>query len=194
MSGPKQLRGTAVREKLIGVAAELFYAKGTRAVGIDEVIRESGMSKASLYRWFDGKDALVLAVLQRRDDLFWAQWDRIAEQYPAQPEQQLRAQLAWMQRLATTDGYRGCAFVNTAAEFDAAHTAIRDRCERHEARLGRRLRALVDGMRVRDPEALAEQLQVAIVGAFAIAGVTRGGGPAHQLGGVTDALIAAARA
>ncbi|MCR8694368.1 TetR/AcrR family transcriptional regulator [Rhodococcus pyridinivorans] len=100
----KQVRREALRDKLVDIAAELFYANGVRAVGVDEVVRRAGVAKASLYRWFPSKDDLVLAVLQRRDGDFWAKWDSTAAQHP-DPREQLDAQLAWIQDLAMRTDY-----------------------------------------------------------------------------------------
>jgi len=188
---PKQLRGAAAREKLVDVAAELFYTNGVRATGVDEVVRRSGMAKASLYRWFPNKDDLILAVLDKRDEVFWAAWDETARRHPG-PREELDAQLARIQQLATRDGYRGCAFVNTAAEFDVGQAAIRARCLRHEEELRRRLRALTARLEVADSERLADQLHVAIVGAFAVGGVYPTGGPAHHLLDLAAVLLRAA--
>lgn len=186
---PKQLRGVAVRDKLVGIATELFYDNGVRAIGVDEVVRRAGMAKASLYRWFPAKDDLILAVLQQRDDDFWAQWDRIAA-CCADARAELDAQLAWIQELATSEGYRGCAFVNTAAEFSGDHSErIRQRCAEHEHELARRLRALTARLAVADSDRLADQLHIAVVGAFAVGGIYPTGGPAIRLGALAEDLI-----
>ncbi|MGW0027456.1 TetR/AcrR family transcriptional regulator [Rhodococcus sp. NPDC003383] len=188
---PRQLRGTAVRDRLVDVATELFYVNGVRAVGIDEVLRRSGISKASLYRWFPSKDDLIVAVLQRRNDMFWRKWDAVARENP-DARDELVAQATWMRDLATSEGYRGCVFVNTAAEFDSDHARIRDRCLDHEAELHRRLRGLTARLDVVDGDLLADRLHVAIVGAFAVGGVYPAGGPADGLPDLVDVLLSAA--
>ncbi|UAK30258.1 TetR/AcrR family transcriptional regulator [Nocardia asteroides] len=191
---PKQLRGIGVRDKLVGIASELFYDHGVRAIGVDEVVRRAGMAKASLYRWFPTKDDLVLAVLQRRDDNFWAKWDATAARY-ADARSELDAQLAWIQELATREGYRGCAFVNTAAEFSSEQSErIRQRCAEHEHELARRLRALTARLDVTDDDRLADELHLAIVGAFAVGGIYPTGGPAVRLEALAEDLISRARA
>ena len=190
----KQLRGTAVRDRLVDIAADLFYTKGIHAVGMDEVVRSSGGAKATLYRWFPTKESLVLAVLERRDDDFWNQWARTAAEHPDAPLEQLRAQIGWIQALATRPTYRGCAFVNTAAEFDTGITAIRDRCLAHETKLAECLLEITDELDVADSAGLAQQLHIAVVGGFALAGLYPDGGPAHQLTETTDHLIQTALA
>jgi AcrR family transcriptional regulator len=190
---PKHVRGVAVRDRFIDVATDLFYANGVRAVGIDEIVRQTGMAKASLYRWFPTKDDLILAVLQRRDDNFWAVWDHTAATHP-EPKDELDAQLMWMQGLATSENYRGCAFLNAAAEFDDTEPhaiRIRTRCRHHEDELHRRLRALTSRLDVTDGEELADRLHVLIVGCFSIAGLYPGGGSAAKLRSFGRDLIAA---
>ncbi|WP_174187990.1 TetR/AcrR family transcriptional regulator [Nocardia barduliensis] len=186
---PKQLRGIAVRDKIVGIATELFYDNGVRAIGVDEVVRRAGMAKASLYRWFPTKDDLVLAVLQRRDDDFWARWDETAARY-TDARAELDAQLTWIQKLATREGYRGCAFVNTAAEFSSEQSdRIRQRCAEHEHELARRLRTLTARLGVSDSDRLADHLHLAIVGTFAVGGIYLKGGPAFRLRALAEDLI-----
>ncbi|QOV96935.1 TetR/AcrR family transcriptional regulator [Rhodococcus pyridinivorans] len=187
----KQVRGEALRDKLVGIAAELFYANGVRAVGVDEVVRRAGVAKASLYRWFPSKDDLVLAVLQRRDGDFWAKWDSTAAQHP-DPREQLDAQLAWIQDLAMRTDYRGCAFVNTAAEFDGDESQhIRNRCLDHEEELRRRLRALTGELGGPHSDRLADRLHISIVGALATGGLYRVNGPAAELRALAADLLSA---
>lgn len=190
MSGkPKQLRGTAVRDKLVTTAAGLFYDNGVRAIGVDEVVRRAGMAKASLYRWFPAKEDLVLAVLRQRDVDFWARWDRTSARC-AGARAELHAQLAWIQDVATREGYRGCVFVNTAAEFSGEQSErIRQHCAEHERELARRLRALTARLGVPDKDRLADQLHIAIVGAFAVGGIYPTGGPAIRLTALAEDLV-----
>ena len=187
-----QARGTAVRDRLVDTAAELFYDHGVHAVGIDEVLRRSGLAKATLYRWFPSKNDLILAVLDKRDEAFWHQWDVVAATHADDPRAEIDAHLTWTAALATHAKYRGCPFVNTAAEFDADQSQIRARCLRHERELGSRLRALVARLDLAagDPHALADLLHLAIVGAFALGGVySRGDNPARRLRALADQLL-----
>ncbi|MEU6238022.1 helix-turn-helix domain-containing protein, partial [Kitasatospora sp. NPDC047058] len=66
---------TQARARLLSTAEDLFYAEGVRAVGVDRILTESGVGRASFYRHFAGKDDLVVAVLQGRDER-WRQWLR----------------------------------------------------------------------------------------------------------------------
>jgi AcrR family transcriptional regulator len=59
------------RGRILATASELFYREGIRAIGVDTVVEQSGVSKTSLYRLFDSKDALIAAFVTEKDQLFW---------------------------------------------------------------------------------------------------------------------------
>ena len=61
------------RERLLETAERLFYAEGIRAVGVERILEESGVGRASFYRHFASKDDLVVEVLRRRDEA-WRAW------------------------------------------------------------------------------------------------------------------------
>jgi AcrR family transcriptional regulator len=64
---------------------EVSAREGIRAIGVDTVVEQSGVSKTSLYRLFDSKDALIAAFAAEQDRLFWARWDQIEEQHADDP-------------------------------------------------------------------------------------------------------------
>ncbi|HEY0685743.1 MAG TPA: TetR/AcrR family transcriptional regulator [Steroidobacter sp.] len=187
-----QVRGLAVREKILSMADELFYREGLRAVGVDTLIAESGVAKTTLYRWFPSKDALIAAFLERRNAQFWAQWDRIAAKHKEDPRAELDAQLGWIARYVSGPKYRGCPFINAAAELpDLAHPG-REVCIANKQKLSERLLKLCTQARVKEPRLLADQLLLLIDGAFANAQVLGKSGPASLLAAAGKALIDAA--
>jgi AcrR family transcriptional regulator len=156
----------SARERILATASELFYREGIRAIGVDRVIAESGMSKASLYRTFDSKDALIAAFLTERDRLFWIWWDRITAEHADNPHAVLEALLAGVVRQIGHPGFRGCPFLNTVTEFpDETHPGrIVARANKDEMRT--RLAALCARIEVPHPERLAGQLCLLINGAY----------------------------
>ncbi len=113
------------RERILTTAYRLFTRRGIRAVGTDEVIAVSGVAKATLYRHFPSKNDLVLAVLQRREELWTLglveQQSRLRGETP---EEQLLAIFDvfhdWFQK---RDDFDGCSFINILIELGAAHPA-----------------------------------------------------------------------
>ena len=117
----------SARERILTAAYELFGRRGIRAVGTDEVIARAGVAKATLYRHFATKNDLVLAVLERREQLWThglieAQSGLLGDT----PEEQLLAIFDvmhdWFQ---SRDGYEGCSFINVLLELGADHPAGR---------------------------------------------------------------------
>jgi AcrR family transcriptional regulator len=115
----------SARERILTAAYELFSQRGIRAVGTDEVIHRASVARATLYRHFATKNDLVLAVLQRREQL-WTHGliEAQSEQRGTTPEEQLLAIFDvlhdWFQ---SRDGYEGCSFINVLLELGAEHPA-----------------------------------------------------------------------
>ena len=67
------------RDKILSTAFRLFYAHGLRAAGIDTIIAESGVAKATFYKYFPAKDDLILAYLEKVDGIWTGQLHAAAE-------------------------------------------------------------------------------------------------------------------
>src|SRR5271168_1916021 len=133
----------SARERILATASELFYREGIRAIGVDTVVEQSGVSKASLYRLFDTKDALIAAVATERDRLVWEWWDLIEEQYADDPRAMLEALLSEVARRIGAPSFRGCPFLNLVTEFpDQSHPG-RVIARGNKEEMGARLRAIV---------------------------------------------------
>ena len=189
MSAPSEDVRSAVREKILSVARELFYRDGIRAVGVDTIVQHSGAAKTSLYRWFPSKDDLIAAFLEQENAEFWSHWDKVAAKHLGQPREELSAHLKWLTGYIGGPKFRGCPFLNATAEFpDPAHKA-RAVCRANKSELKRRLIALAKGIEAPDPERLASQLTLLIDGAFSNSQVLGKGGPATELARAGEALI-----
>src|SRR5438309_8637917 len=81
----------SARDRVFNTAAELFYRKGIRAVGVETIAAEADTTKMSLYRSFPSKDELVAEWLRVHDANFWRAWDEMAEHYPDNPRKQINA-------------------------------------------------------------------------------------------------------
>ncbi len=122
-------RPSAARERLLHTAAELFYAEGLHTVGVDRIVSAAGITRATFYRHFPGKEDLVVAYLRGIDDAVRA----FVGGAPGDAE----AAVAQLRRLTEAigdelcrPGFRGCAFINAAAEHpdraDPVHRAVAD--------------------------------------------------------------------
>ena len=106
------------------VADELFYTRGLHAVGIDEIIAKSGAAKATLYAHFKTKDDLISAYLQQRSDAWQDHLAAKLETYADRPRERIDAVFRVLAEACGADDFRGCPFINAAAEYpDPGHPA-----------------------------------------------------------------------
>ncbi|PIJ50074.1 TetR family transcriptional regulator [Erwinia sp. OLTSP20] len=105
------------RERILYQASALFYQAGIRATGIDRIIAEAGVTKVTFYRHFPSKQDLIIAFLQRRHQCWLAAFSAQLTEALAQGQSFDRALgttlLSWFQE----ERFRGCAFINAAAEL-----------------------------------------------------------------------------
>src|SRR5436190_9092345 len=84
------------RQRILTVARDLFYERGVRAVGVDEIAEAAGTNKMTLYRHFASKDLLVAECLRQFAQQADAEWDRLAVAHAGNPSGELTAWLAAM--------------------------------------------------------------------------------------------------
>ncbi|GAA2722413.1 MULTISPECIES: helix-turn-helix domain-containing protein [Streptomyces] len=118
------------RERLLEAAIRLFYEEGIQSVGVDRLIAEAGITKATFYRHFPTKDALVRAYVEDRDQAVRARADALAAQARG-PREVLTALVAELGKQACGAGFRGCAFINAAAEYPDAGHPVRQAVAEH---------------------------------------------------------------
>jgi AcrR family transcriptional regulator len=120
----RSLRSPA-RRRVLDTATALFYAEGVHTVGIDRIIAEAGVAKATFYKHFPAKDELVRAYLEREFRRQQGALGEVVEAARARSADPLAPVLAIFDSLGETGagpGFRGCPFTNAAAEYpDPAH-------------------------------------------------------------------------
>ncbi|WP_331772092.1 TetR/AcrR family transcriptional regulator (plasmid) [Embleya sp. NBC_00888] len=116
-------RESPARRRVLDTATALFYAEGVHAVGVDRIIAEAGVAKATFYNHFPSKDELVHAYL---DEQYRTQRDGVAALLAGStdvpPRDMLLRLFELMTEIGREPGFRGCPFINAAAEFpDVSH-------------------------------------------------------------------------
>ena len=171
-------------ERILAAADKLFYAQGIRAVGVDTVSAEAGVSKRTLYNHYPSKDALIAAYLTAR-------FKQLAPS-DAPAREQILGNFDRLERLIADGSFRGCPYVNAVTELgDARHPAAAIALQFKEQR---RLwfRALLERLGAKDSEGLATQLQILFEGALASALVRRDPALARSARDAAEVLLAAA--
>lgn len=124
------------RQLLIDTALKLFYTNGINSIGINEILKVSGVAKKTLYSHFDSKEALILAALEQRHSIFvlWL----TNKLKSAESDQQVIFQLfkgleSWFTHSEPELGnFRGCFFINSSAEFANPANNIHIFCKQHK--------------------------------------------------------------
>jgi AcrR family transcriptional regulator len=147
------------RRRVLDTATRLFYAEGIRTVGVDRVIAEAGVAKATMYHHFPAKDELVCAYLTEQSDL-----QRTAAQGlqagDAAPLDKVLTVFSVLGEMGCGPGFRGCAFLNAAAEYADADHPVRLVIAAHRRWFRDLLYELLTNARHPDAERTADMLVV----------------------------------
>ena len=146
---------TAPRGRILGTASRLFYADGIHAVGIDRIIAEASVAKATFYNHFPSKDELVRAYIEEQDRLGKAARAALPKR---PPREMLLAIFDGIDEAARQPIHRGCPFINAAAEYPDPANPVRRAIGEHRRQFRGLLRDLVAADGNRDPDRTADIL------------------------------------
>jgi AcrR family transcriptional regulator len=172
------------RDRLLATASRLFYEVGIRAVGMDRLVGEASVTRATAYRHFATKDDIVVAYLCSVDEQIRAAID--AGSKGRTPVRALRAIFEFFGDYACDADFRGCNFLNAAAEFPDPTHPVRVVITEHRAWLRGTLRSLLTEAGHPKPDQAAATLVLLRDGAMS-------GGELDDPAAVRTALIRAVR-
>ncbi|MEV8040733.1 TetR/AcrR family transcriptional regulator [Arthrobacter sp. NPDC080082] len=192
-AAPQAVRTPAgqAREKILATAFRLFYAHGLRAAGIDTIIAESGVAKATFYKYFPAKDDLILAYLEHVDGVWSGQLHAAAEAAGPEPARELVGLFDALTTACRRDGYRGCAFINAAAESPSG-TRVHERTVAHKQSILAWITQLAERAGAGNPEALARSLTLILDGGLASGVLDADPAAAAAAKATAEQLVAAA--
>jgi AcrR family transcriptional regulator len=149
----------AMKDRILETADRLFYLQGIRAIGVDTIAAEIGISKRTLYNHFPSKDALISAYLERR----------FVQPRPSDkpPAEQILATFDSLERRFARKDFRGCPFVNAVAELGTEDQSVRKIAVAFKESRRLWFRDLLIRLGVADAEALATQLALLVDGSIA---------------------------
>ena len=149
----------SMKDRILETADRLFYLQGIRAVGVDTIAAEIGISKRTLYNHFPSKDALISAYLARR----------FVAPRPSQkpPAEQILGTFDSLERRFSAKDFRGCPFVNAVAELGSEDRSVRKIAVAFKESRRLWFRDLLVQLGVADPEGLATQLTLLVDGSIA---------------------------
>ncbi len=162
---------TDARERLLTAAYELFSREGVQAVGVDAIIERSGVARQTMYRHFKSKQDLVLAFLERREQVWCKDWLEAETARRAQaPEARLLAIFDVFDEWFRRPDFEGCSFINVLLEYpDPAHP-LHVAAAEYLARIRGFIQALARGAGIRPAEPFARQWHILMKGSIVAAG------------------------
>jgi AcrR family transcriptional regulator len=161
-------RPSPARQRLLIAATELFYREGIHSVGVDRIIEAAGVTRATMYKQFDGKEGLVLAYLEGEDQQLRGLFTQAAGE-SSDPLVLLDLTIAGIEHDIRERHTRGCPFINAAAEYPG-DGPVRELIADHREWFRATLRQLADAAGLTDPDEVAASLvllrDAALVGGY----------------------------
>jgi len=158
------------QQKILATAEALIYQNGIHATGMDLLVKTSGVARKSIYRHFENKDQVTAAALKARD-VRWLQWFQHECDKADTPEARILGMFTVLKGWFQSEGYRGCAFINTAGEVGNPDDPIRHIARHHKQKLLDYTLKLTTQLDIQQPDALARQLLVLMEGAITVSRV-----------------------
>lgn len=178
-----------LQERILQAASELFYGQGIKATGVEAIVKQAGTNKMTLYKYFPSKDDLVIAFLRKRDADFTSWFVEQINGRAEQPKDKLLAVFDVIGEWLEIPEFRGCAFINAAAEFplegNPVHQVSAEFYDQFRSYIG----DLAGQCGIETPETLALQLSLLVEGAIISEQMKRHSGAAEQAKRAAEVLI-----
>lgn len=182
------MKTTDTRDKILKTAEELIYQNGIHAMGMDLLVKTSGVARKSIYRHFANKEDVASAALIEREER-WMQWFRTESDKGKTPQERILNMFTVLKSWFESEGFRGCAFINTAGEIGDPEDPVRQIAKMHKQKLLDYALELADQLNVEHPEDLARQLLVLLEGAITMSYVMGDGSAADNAQDIAKLML-----
>jgi AcrR family transcriptional regulator len=161
------LQANEARERILEAAYRLFSHHGIHAVGIDRIIAEADVAKATLYHHFGSKEALVVAFLGLREERWtWGWLKSEAERRAADPHERVLAFFDSFDEWFRDPAYEGCSFVGTLLEINDPASVVHNEAVRHLATIRQLVQGFLEDGGTVNAEETSYQIQILMMGAI----------------------------
>lgn len=188
-SVPPTPRSGGAKVRILETAMRLFYEEGIHGVGVDRLISEASVTKATFYKHYGSKDNLILAYIRTQHALVQERTERLVAD-AGSPAAAVRAWVAALADEVNDPGFRGCAFLNAAAEYHDPRDPVREVVATHRDWYTERLATLLQESGHHLPGDGADELMLARDGAMAGAYAGDAIAATAALGRVVDRVLA----
>ena len=170
------------RERILDTAYRLFLGQGYNSTGINQIIEEADVAKASFYQHFKSKEDLCVGVLEKRHQYIEEQAQALSAQKRS-PKMKVLASFDLIALLNEKESFRGCAFLNILSEIEADNVKVRNVIYDHKSNIRQNFRALLDNAE------LADHIYLLYEGAFVESQLYRDQWPVNRAKKIVSSLI-----
>jgi AcrR family transcriptional regulator len=185
----RQASARSARDRILASADRLFYQHGIQAVGVQRLLQESAVTRVTFYRHFPSKDELVLAYLDRRGQLARAAVQAVVDAHPGDPCRALHAWAVAFTEDGQVDEFRGCTFVNAAAEYGQPDHPVRLMAIAHRRWINQITETLLGQAGHPEPQAATRALLALRTGYVFSTGLEEDDGWAEQFLAAHDRIV-----
>ena len=178
-----------LKTDILNVASDLFYRQGIKNTGVDAIVKTAGTTKMSLYKYFPSKDDLVLAHLQKSREAVRQHILRSIEKQN-DPKEKLLAIFDVFAELQAQPSFRGCPFINAAAEFAETDGPVQRAIADYSESFRKLVAQLAQNVGIDQADELSGHLTMLITGAMASEQMQRGIGAMRSARKAAEILIA----
>ena len=187
------MRRTDKKEVLLDTAIRLFNRHGYHGTGVDRLMEETGISKATLYRHFPSKEDMIVAALAKVGEEVRDELRAYVEAASEDPIERILATFDQLALWISAEDFNGCPFVAAAGEYACGADAVFQQARRHKRLTLAYFEELAHAARLPEPKTLAQQLVILHEGVIACAQVLGTEGVAHNAKSLARRLIEAAQ-
>ncbi|MBA4749697.1 MAG: TetR/AcrR family transcriptional regulator [Alphaproteobacteria bacterium] len=156
----------STRGKILKTAAQIFYREGYKITGVDRIARSAGITKATLYHYFQNKDQLIEESLRVLSQTFKDKCQDAWQRPGLTSEGRLSVLFDALHAFFSQDDCYGCPFIKATSEFEDPHHVIRQISKNHCDFVIEELENFAKDSALQNPRQVAEQIFIAIMGAY----------------------------
>lgn len=177
------------KNQIILEALNIFYQVGFQAAGVDFIVNHTGISKTTIYNHFESKEALILAVLDKRDSDFRSWLSQRVDELADSPETKLFCVFDALDEWFQQEDFKGCMFIRASSEYQELDGPIFKQSALHKERLKIYFHELASKANCTNPMAVANQMLILKEGAIIAANLKLMSSPGSHAKEILTALI-----
>lgn len=182
----------SVRERIIETASDLFYNNGYNQTGINQIIAEAGVAKASMYQHFRSKEDIAVAYLVRRHAIWMG---KLNESISSQntPKAKVIGTFDFLMEWLEEVNFRGCGWQNIIVDLPEGQQKIKDQAVYHKSELGKwifELLSLEKQYTNKDAKQIGDEIMVLIEGAIILSQIHKNSWPINAAKSACIRLLA----